>query len=191
MRAIIECRFDERRLKLAPWVQQSLHLANRNAASAAGVGLVCEARSVPRVAQPFATPHQKGPAFFACPVAQRPTEFRGSGAGMSVAHSRGAGALPRGVARRASSSWHLVCSGVPRLKPNFSHFWLWAIHGFLESSGPKQPPRSGAETAATATMLVSRMEISRLVSHRELPRSVRVPRQLRNGDRYARSVVRS
>jgi hypothetical protein len=108
----------------------------------------------------------------ACPAANRISRGR---CRVSVAQSGAAGALPRGVAWRASSNRHLVCSGVPRLKPNCSHFWLWAIHGFLESSGPKQPPRRGAETAATATTLVSRMGTSRLVSHRQLPRSVRVP----------------
>jgi hypothetical protein len=39
---------------------------------------------------------------------------------------------PCGVASRASSMRHLSCSGVPRVKPSCSHFWLCAIHGSLE-----------------------------------------------------------
>jgi hypothetical protein len=85
--------------------------------------------------------------------------------GHPVAHSGAAGALPRGVIWRASSKLHLVCSGVPRFKPNCSHFWPLIIHGFWESSGPEQLASREAETAATATMLVSRMGTSRLVSN--------------------------
>jgi hypothetical protein len=99
----------------------------------------------------------RSPALQCGLLVKQPTEFRDGGARVSVAHSGGAGALARGVTARASSKRQLICSGVPRLKPNRSHLRSCAIQWFLESSGPKQAARRDAEPAATLTMPISRM----------------------------------